>query len=131
ANVAVLQFPIGAEADFVGVVDLVAMKAIVWSGEELGASFQVSDIPAELQDRADEMRQDLLDVISSHDDDILEKFLGDEEITADDLKKALRKATLANEVVPVLTGSSFKNKGVQPLLDAVVDYLPSPVDLPP
>jgi elongation factor G len=131
ANVAVLQIPIGYEGDFSGVVDLLKMKAIVWSGEELGATFDVTEIPAELQETAEEHRQGLLDVISSHDDTILEKFLGDEEITEADLKRALRTATIANQVVPVLTGSAFKNKGVQPLLDAVVDYLPSPLDLPP
>jgi len=131
ANVAVLQIPIGYEGDFSGVVDLLKMKAIVWNGEELGAKYDVTDIPADLQDKADEFRQLLLDVVSSHDDDILEKFLGDEEITEADLKKAIRRATLANEIVPVLTGSAFKNKGVQPLLDAIVDYMPSPLDLPP
>jgi elongation factor G len=131
ANVAVLQIPIGYEGDFSGVVDLLKMKAIVWSGEELGASFDVTDIPADLQDKAEEFRQGLLDVVSSHDDTILEKYLGDEEITEADLKKAIRRATIANEIVPVLTGSAFKNKGVQPLLDAVVDFMPSPLDLPP
>ncbi len=131
ANVAVLQIPIGYEGDFSGVVDLLKMKAIVWNGEELGAKYDVTDIPADLQAKAEKYRQDLLDVVSSFDDTILEKFMGDEEITEADLKKAIRKATLANEIVPVLTGSAFKNKGVQPLLDAVVDYLPSPLDLPP
>ena len=131
ANVAVLQIPIGYEGDFCGVVDLLKMKAIVWNGEELGAKYDVTDIPAELQAKADEFRQQLLDVVSSYDDTILEKFMGDEEITEADLKKAIRTATLANQIVPVLTGSAFKNKGVQPLLDAVVDYLPSPLDLPP
>ncbi|HMS90538.1 MAG: elongation factor G [Acidimicrobiales bacterium] len=130
-NVAVLQIPIGYESEFSGVVDLVRMKAIVWSGEELGATFDVTDIPADMQDKADEYRQELIDAISHHDDIILEKFLADEEITEEDLKRALRKATIANEIVPILTGSAFKNKGVQPLLDAVVDYLPSPLDLPP
>jgi elongation factor G len=131
AKVAVLQIPIGYEADFSGVVDLLKMKAIVWNGEELGAKYDVVDIPADLQDKAEEFRQDLLDVVSSYDDTILEKFMGDEEITEADLKKAIRTATIANQIVPVLTGSAFKNKGVQPLLDAVVDYLPSPIDLPP
>ena len=131
ANVAVLQIPIGYEADFAGVVDLLKMKAIMWSGEELGAKFDIVDIPAELQEKAEEFRQGLLDVVSSYDDTILEKFMGDEEITEADLKKAIRTATLSNDIVPVLTGSAFKNKGVQPLLDAVVDYLPSPIDLPP
>ena len=131
ANVAVLQIPIGYEGDFSGVVDLLKMKAIVWNGEELGAKYDVTDIPADLQAKAEEFRQQLLDVVSSYDDTILEKFMGDEEITEADLKKAIRTATLANQIVPVLTGSAFKNKGVQPLLDAVVDYLPSPLDLPP
>jgi elongation factor G len=130
ANIAVLQIPIGYESDFSGVVDLLKMKAIVWSGEELGAKFDIVDIPAELADKAEEYRHELLDAVGSVDDDILEKYLGDEEITEADLKKAIRKATIANELVPVLTGSAFKNKGVQPLLDAVVDYLPSPLDLP-
>jgi elongation factor G len=130
ANIAVLQIPIGYEGDFSGVVDLLKMKAIVWSGEELGAKFDIVDIPAELADKAEEYRHELLDAVGSVDDDILEKYLGDEEISEADLKKAIRKATIANELVPVLTGSAFKNKGVQPLLDAVVDYLPSPLDLP-
>ncbi|HWJ61309.1 MAG TPA: elongation factor G [Acidimicrobiales bacterium] len=130
-NIAVLQIPIGYESDFSGVVDLLKMKAIVWGGEELGAKFDVVDIPADLADKAEEMRHQLLDAVGSVDDDILEKYLGDEEITEADLKVAIRKATIANELVPVLTGSAFKNKGVQPLLDAVVDYLPSPLDLPP
>ena len=131
ANIAILQLPIGYEADFEGVVDLVQMKAIVWSGEELGAKFETVDIPAELADKAEEYRHLLLDAVGSVDDDILEKYLGDEEITPDDLKAAIRRATIANDLVPVLTGSAFKNKGVQPLLDAVVDFLPSPLDLPP
>ncbi|MCU1356720.1 MAG: translation elongation factor [Acidimicrobiales bacterium] len=131
ANIAVLQIPIGYEGDFSGVVDLLKMKALVWNGEELGAKFEVTDIPADLQDKAEDFRQQLLDVVSSFDDTILEKFMGDEEITEADLKKAIRAATLANQIVPVVTGSAFKNKGVQPLLDAVVDYLPSPLDLPP
>ena len=131
ANVAVMQIPIGYEADFRGVVDLLKMKAIVWNNEELGAKFEVTDIPADLQEKAEDFRQQLIDVVSSFDDTILEKFMADEEITEADLKKAIRRATIANEIVPVLTGSSFKNKGVQPLLDAIVDYMPSPQDLPP
>jgi elongation factor G len=130
-NIAVLQIPIGYEGDFSGVIDLLKMKALVWGGEELGAKFDIVDIPAELADKAEEMRHELLDAVGSVDDDILEKYLGDEEITEADLKVALRKATISNQLVPVLTGSAFKNKGVQPLLDAVVDYLPSPLDLPP
>jgi len=130
ANIAVLQLPIGYEADFTGVVDLLRMKAIVWSGEELGATFDIVDIPAELKDKADEYRELLLDVVSQYDDTILEKFLGEEEITEADLKKAIRHATISEGMVPVLTGSAFKNKGVQPLLDAIVDFMPSPLDVP-
>ncbi|MBV9953465.1 MAG: elongation factor G [Acidimicrobiia bacterium] len=131
ATIAVTQLPIGAEGNFAGVIDLLAMKALVWHDEELGAKFDVTDIPADLQDQADEYRQELIDVVSHYDDTILEKFLSDEEITVEDMKRALRKATIEDGVVPVLTGSAFKNKGVQPLLDAVVDYMPSPLDLPP
>jgi elongation factor G len=131
ATTAVIQLPIGAEGNFKGVIDLLAMKALIWHDEELGAKFDVTDIPLELQDQADEYRQELIDVVSHYDDTILEKFLSDEEITVEDLKRALRKATIEDGVVPVLTGSAFKNKGVQPLLDAVVDFMPSPIELPP
>ncbi len=131
ATTAVIQLPIGAEGHFRGVVDLITMKALVWQAEELGAKWDVFDIPAELAEQAEEYRHNLIDLLSNHSDTILEKYLADEEITADDLSFALRRATVANDVVPVLTGSAFKNKGVQPLLDAVVDYLPSPLDLPP
>ncbi|MGH2747347.1 MAG: elongation factor G, partial [Actinomycetota bacterium] len=131
ATTAVIQLPIGAEGHFRGVVDLITMKALVWQAEELGAKWDVFDIPAELVEQAEEYRHNLIDLLSNHSDTILEKYLADEEITADDLSFALRRATVANDVVPVLTGSAFKNKGVQPLLDAVVDYLPSPLDLPP
>jgi elongation factor G len=131
ANVAVIQLPIGAEGNYQGVIDLLEMKALVWQDEELGAKWDVVDIPADLVDQAEEYRHELVDVLSASSDVILEKFVGDEEITAKDLRTALRDATIANEVVPVLNGTAFKNKGVQPLLDAVVDYLPSPLDLPP
>jgi len=132
AKVALIQIPIGAEGHFKGVVDLVEQRALVWSDEEgkKGEEFQVVDIPAELADDAEMYRHELIDALSNFDDNIMEKFLGDEEITAADLKKALRVGTIAGDVVPVLCGSAFKNKGVQPMLDAVVDYLPSPIDLP-
>ena len=128
---AVIQLPIGAESDFVGVVDLVEMNALVWQGEDLGASWDVVDIPADLVDMAEEYRAELIDVLSEFDENILEKFVGEEEITATDLRSAVRIGTLAGHCVPILTGTAFKNKGVQPLLDAVVEYLPSPIDLPP
>ena len=130
ASVAVVQIPVGAEGYFRGMVDLIGMKALMWE-EGMGERWQVEDIPADLVDQAEEWRQKLVDVLSNHDDVIMEKYVGDEEITADDLRKALRKGTIANQIVPVLCGSAFKNKGVQPLLDAVVDFLPSPIDLPP
>jgi elongation factor G len=131
ATTAVIQLPIGAEGNYKGVVDLLDMKALVWDNEELGAKWDVVDVPDDLKEQADEYRHLLVDVLSHHSDAILEKYIGDEEITSQDLRDALRDATIANHVVPVLNGSAFKNKGVQPLLDAVVDYLPSPIDLPP
>ncbi|MGH2685488.1 MAG: elongation factor G [Actinomycetota bacterium] len=132
ATVAVLQIPIGAEGHFTGMVDLLGMKALVWEDTEgKGEEWSVLDIPAELQDDADHWRHELVDVLSQHDDTLLEKYMEDQEITAEDLRTAIRNATIANEVVPVLLGSAFKNKGVQPMLDAVVDFLPSPLDIPP
>src|SRR3954447_15277648 len=129
---AVLQIPIGAESYFLGMVDLIGMKALAWDeGSEHGEAWSVREIPDELKDDAETWRHELIDVLSNYDDNITEKFLSDEEITADDLRKALRHATITNEVVPVLCGSAFKNKGVQPMLDAVVDFLPSPLDVPP
>ena len=131
ANTAVLQLPIGYEGDFAGVVDLINMKALVWRGEDLGASWDTEEIPDDLKDKAAEWRADLVETVATADEDLMEKFLDDEEITVDELEAGIRKATIANEIVPVLLGSAFKNKGVQPLLDAVVKYLPSPADLPP
>jgi elongation factor G len=131
ANTAVVQLPIGAEGHYKGVIDLVTMQALVWLDEDLGAKWEVREIPENLKAQADEYRQRLLDVLSSFDETILEKYVGDEEITVDDVQRALRAGTVANEIVPVLNGTAFKNKGVQPLLDAIVAYLPSPLDLPP
>ena len=128
---AVVQLPIGAEGAFTGIVDLVEMKALVWQGEDLGASWDEVDIPEDLVGLAKQYRAELIDVLAEFDEAILEKFVGEEEISAADLRAALRHGTLEGLCVPVLTGSAFKNKGVQPLLDAVVDYLPSPLDLPP
>jgi len=130
ATVALIQIPIGAEGHFRGMIDLLTMKALVWD-EGMGEIWRDEDVPVELAGQAAEWRHQLVDVLSDSDDAIMEKYVGDEEITADDLKGALRRATIANQVVPVICGSAFKNKGVQPLLDAVVDYLPSPIDLPP
>ena len=128
---AVIQLPIGAEADFVGIIDLVTMKALVWEGEDLGASWNEVEIPDDLKAQADEYRAELVDLLAEFDENILEKFVGEEEITIEDLKTAIRKGTLSGDCVPILTGTAFKNKGVQPLLDSVVEYLPSPLDLPP
>jgi len=130
ASVALIQIPIGAEGHFRGMIDLLSMKALVWD-EGMGESWRDEAIPADLQEAADHWRHQLVDVLSNTDDAIMEAYVGDTEITSDDLRAALRRATIANQVVPVICGSAFKNKGVQPLLDAVIDYLPSPIDLPP
>jgi elongation factor G len=129
ANVAVVQLPIGAESEFQGVVDLLAMKALVWD-DGMGESFETVDIPASLADDAEHWRHQLIDVVSQYDENVLEKYVSEEEITAADLRAAIRAATVSGDVVPVLCGTAVKNKGVQPLLDAVVDYLPSPLDIP-
>jgi elongation factor G len=130
ATVALTQLPVGIENDFRGVVDLLSMRAHVWQ-DGMGDSYETVDIPEELKADAEHWRHELVDVVSHHDDTVLEKYVGDEEITADDLKRGLRAATIAGEVVPVLCGSAFKNKAVQPLLDAIIDYLPSPLEVPP
>ena len=127
---AVIQLPIGAESEFKGVIDLLEEKALVWSSD-MGEEWETLDVPADLASETEDARHQLIDVVSNYDDTIMEKYLSEEPITADDLRRALRTATLAAAVVPVLCGSAFKNKGVQPMLDAVVDYLPSPLDLPP
>jgi len=124
-----VQIPIGAEDQFVGHVDLVTMKAIRYV-DPLGQSWEEDEIPAELKEQAEQYRHDMIETIADHDDEIAEAFLADEEIEQDKLKAAIRAATLDISITPVLLGSAFKNKGVQPLLDAVIDYLPSPVDVP-
>ena len=126
----VLQLPIGTEGDFIGVVDLVEMRALTWRGEtQMGEDYAIEEIPAELAQHAAEWREKLLETLSDVDDDIAEAYLGDEELPVATLKAAIRRATLAGTINPVLTGSAFKNKGVQPMLDAVIDYLPSPLDV--
>ncbi len=131
AKVAVIQLPIGAEADYQGIVDLVTMKAWIWKGEDLGASWDVVDIPDELQAQADEYREALIDVLAETNDEIMEKFLEGDDLPPELIRAAIREATIHHGVVPVLNGTAFKNKGVQPLLDAVCWYMPSPIDLPP
>ena len=134
ANVAVLQLPIGAESDYSGTIDLVRMKALVWpmgtDEKDLGATYDIVDIPDEMAEDVALYRSELLDTLADFDEDIMMKVLEDEEITEDEIKSAIRTGTLEHGLVPVLNGTAFKNKGVQPLLDAVVDYLPSPLDVP-
>jgi elongation factor G len=127
----VLQIPIGAESAFLGVVDLVGMRALTWRGEtQMGEDYEVEEIPAELAEQAAEWREKLVETLAEADDDIMERYLDEGDVfTVDELEKAIRRATLADKVNPVLTGTAFKNKGVQPLLDAVVKYLPSPLDV--
>src|SRR5215218_977812 len=126
-----IQLPIGAEATFRGVVDLVRMKAVIWDSEGLGANYHDEEIPADLKGRADEARHYMVENAVELDDEAMEAYLSGEEPSEDVIKKCLRKAVLTGAFYPILCGSAFKNKGVQPLLDAVVDYLPSPVDIPP
>ncbi len=126
----VLQLPIGNEADFVGVVDLVGMRALTWRGETaMGEDYAVEEIPAEMQAQADEWREKLLETLSENDDTVMEKYLEGEELSEQEIKDGIRRATLAASITPVLTGTAFKNKGVQPMLDAVIDFLPSPIDV--
>jgi elongation factor G len=125
----VLQLPIGSEADLKGIVDLVKMKAVVWQNEDLGAKFDVVDIPADLEEKAKKYRKELVETAVEEDEKLMESYLEGKEPSEIDLKKCIRKGTLGFNFVPITTGSAFKNKGVQPLLDAVVDYLPSPMDI--
>jgi len=126
----VIQLPIGSEDKFEGIVDLIQMKEVVWKGDELGAKFDTIDIRAELQDKAKAARTAMIETAVEMDDAVMEKYLGGEEPTVAELKECIRKGTVIFKFVPVLCGSSFKNKGVQPMLDAVVDFLPSPLDIP-
>ncbi|GAA0437548.1 elongation factor G [Leifsonia naganoensis] len=131
----VLQLPIGSESAFEGVVDLVEMRALTWRGDakgdvQMGAKYAIEEIPADLVEKAEEYRQTLLETVAETDDALLEKFFGGEELTVAEIKGAIRKLTVNSEIYPVLCGSAFKNRGVQPMLDAVIDYLPSPLDVP-
>ncbi|MGX5682066.1 elongation factor G [Schumannella luteola] len=131
----VIQLPIGAESSFEGVVDLVEMRALTWRGDakgdvKMGAEYAIEEIPADLVEKANEYRQVLLETVAETDDALLEKYFAGEELTVAEIKGAIRKMTIASEIYPVLCGSAFKNRGVQPMLDAVVDYLPSPLDMP-
>jgi len=126
-----LQIPIGAEDDFAGVVDLIKMKAIRYNeAKDLGSTFDEEEIPADLLEKAKEYRQQLLEFVAETDDTLMEKFFGGEELTEEEIRKGIRKATLQNDIIAVICGSSYKNKGVQPMLDAVIEFLPSPLDTP-
>ncbi|MGH3951332.1 MAG: elongation factor G, partial [Pseudonocardiaceae bacterium] len=127
----VVQLPIGAESAFEGVVDLVRMKALTWRGDvKKGEDYEVEDIPADLTEKAAEYREKLVEAVAETDDDLMEKFFGGEELSEAEINAGIRKLTIARVAYPVLCGSAFKNKGVQPMLDAVIDYLPSPLDVP-
>ncbi|MEA2416966.1 MAG: elongation factor [Thermoanaerobaculia bacterium] len=130
-NAVALQLPIGAEDKFRGVIDLVLMKALIFNDESLGAKYETEEIPAELREEAEHLREKLVESIAETHDELLEKYLAGEPIELAELKAAIREATIAQKITPVMCGSAFKNKGVQPLLDSVVDYLPSPIDIPP
>jgi elongation factor G len=126
----VLQLPIGVEADFIGVVDLLEMHALTWRGETaMGEDYEIEEIPADLVDQANEYREKLIETLGESDDEIMEKYLDGAEISVDELKAGIRRATLAAKLTPVLTGTAFKNKGIQPMLDAVISFLPSPLDI--
>ena len=130
ANPVPIQLPIGKESDFIGIIDLIQMNAEIYK-DDLGEVIEVVDIPEDMADLAAEYREKMIESISDYDESILEKFLEGESVGVDEIKAAIRKATLNNEIVPVVCGSSYKNKGVQPMLDAIVDFMPSPLDVPP
>jgi len=129
-NPVVIQLPIGAEDKYEGLVDLVKMKEVLWKGDQLGAEYEYVDIRSDFADQANEYREKLVEAAVECDDELMEKYLGGEEITEEELKKCIRKGTIAGDIIPVLNGTAFKNKGVQTMLDAVIDYLPSPVEVP-
>ena len=124
-----LQLPIGAEDEFKGVIDLLQMKAIIYTGSTADSPIEITDIPAELKDKAEEYHNQLVEMAVEQDEQAMEDYLEGKEVSIETLKKCIRKGTLASDFVPVLCGTAFKNKGVQPLLDAVIDYLPSPLDV--
>ena len=129
ANAVPLQLAIGAEDEFKGVIDLVKMKSIIWDEEDQGTSFEYQDIPSDLQSLCDEWREHMLEAAAEANDDVMEKYLDEGDLTESEIMKAIRQRTLANEIVPVLCGSAFKNKGVQAVLDAVIDYMPAPTEV--
>src|ERR1022692_2833848 len=126
-----IQIPIGAEEKFLGIVDLVEMRGVIWHDETLGSQYDVVDIPDDLKEKAKEYRALMIEAISEHDEALMHKFIEGEAVTNDEIRAGIRKATIALQIFPVICGTAFKNKGVQTMLDAVVDYLPSPLDVPP
>ena len=131
ARPVVMTLPIGAEANFVGVVDVLNKRSIIWNGEHLGAEFSYGEVPADMKELTDKLHAEMVETVVEQDDQAMEDYLEGKEISLETLQKCIRKGTISMSFVPVLCGSSFKNKGVQPMLDAVVDYLPSPLDIPP
>jgi elongation factor G len=131
ANPVVLQLPLGAEEKLRGAIDLVKMKAIIWDDDSLGSNYREDEIPADMTEAAAAAREKLLEAVADLDERLMEKYLGGEALSEAEIRAALRKGTIAMKIVPVVAGSAFKNKGVQTLLDAVVDLLPSPLDIPP
>lgn len=131
ARPVVMTLPIGAEANFVGVVDVLNKRSIIWNGEHLGAEFSYGEVPADMKELTDKLHAEMVETVVEQDDQAMEDYLEGKEISLETLQKCIRKGTISMSIVPVLCGSSFKNKGVQPMLDAVVDYLPSPLDIPP
>ena len=130
ANPVAVQLPIGAEETFRGIIDLITMKAEIYDEDALGTKFSVEDIPEDMQDQAEEWREKMLEAVAETDEDLMMKFLDGEEITEKEIKETIRKETIENRMVPVLCGSAYKNKGVQMLLDGIVDYMPAPIDIP-
>lgn len=131
ANPLPLQLPIGAEEDFLGVVDLLKMKAIYWDNDSQGMRFELKDIPLDMQEHCQEMREKILEAAAETSEELMDKYLNESDLSIEEIKKAIRELTLKSEIVPVLCGSAFKNKGVQAMLDAIIDYMPSPIDVPP
>ena len=131
ANPVAVQLPIGAEETFRGIIDLITMKAEIYDEDALGTKFSVEDIPEDMQDQAEEWREKMLEAVAETDEDLMMKFLDGEELTEKEIKDTIRKETIANQMVPVMCGSAYKNKGVQMLLDGIVDYMPAPIDIPP
>src|SRR5690606_12917625 len=130
ANPVAIQLPIGSESDFTGVVDLIQMKALIWQGDGLGEKYDVTDIPAAMMEQAQAAREQLVERAAEADEELTDLLLMGEAISEERIKSALRKGSIARKLTVVLCGSAFKNKGVQPLLDAVIDFLPSPLDIP-